>query len=68
MVFQLRFHDGVTEAVDELRGLTPEQLAALHGGQARLVVLNEQLEEVVLAEVQSSGEVMILAGLPKERK
>jgi hypothetical protein len=62
-----RFHGGVEEAVDEQRGLTPEQLAALHEGRARLAVLNEKGEEVVLAEVQPSGEVMILAGLPRAK-
>jgi hypothetical protein len=68
LVYRLRFHDGDTEAVDEQRGLTPHQLAALQQGRARLVVLNEQLEEVVLAEVQPSGEVLILAGLPTVKR
>jgi hypothetical protein len=67
LIYQLRYNEGSVEAVDEQRGLTAPQLEALNNGRARLVVLNEHLEEVVLAEVQPSGEVMILAGLPSKK-
>jgi hypothetical protein len=64
MVYELRFQDGVVQAVDEQQGLSPEQLAALNQGLARLVALTARGDVVVLAEAQTSGNVMILAGLP----
>jgi hypothetical protein len=64
MVYELRFQNGVIQAVDEQQGLNPEQLAALNQGLARLVALTAKGKVVVLAEAQDSDGVMILAGLP----
>jgi hypothetical protein len=64
MVYELRFQDGQVQTVDEQHGLSPEQLAALEQGLARLVALTERGDVVILAEAQASGSVMIVAGLP----
>jgi hypothetical protein len=66
MTYELRFQDGRVQAIDEQHGLNPDQLAALNQGLARLVALTKRGEVVVLAEAQASGNVMILAGVPKE--
>jgi hypothetical protein len=67
MVYELRFQDGQVQAVDEQQGLSPEQLAALNQGRARLVELTAKGDVVVLAEAEASGRVMIIAGLPRPR-
>jgi hypothetical protein len=66
MAYELRFQDGTVQDVDERRGLNPEQLAALNQGLARLVAVDATGGEVVLAEVQAHGEVLIVAGLPSQ--
>jgi hypothetical protein len=63
MVYELRFRNGTVQEVDEQRGLSPEQLAALNQGLCRLVAVDGRGDEIVLAEVQGSGQVLIVAGL-----